>query len=72
MGKGVFMPITNNVMSDEMYQRYRADVAETEALIAAVRASRERAERFTCNSSIRGFSINKHGTPHYKVKIRNR
>ncbi len=62
----------NDVMTEEMYLRYRADVAETEALIAAVKASRERAERFSSNSSIRGFSIKKRGMPHNKIKTGSR
>ena len=53
--KEYYMPKTNkDVLSDDRYLRYKRDVAETEALIAAVRASRERAEKFANNTFIRG------------------
>ena len=55
------MPTTNiHVISDDMFQKYKESVAQTETLIAAVRASRERAERFSNNSRISGHSSKKH------------
>ena len=59
---------SNDIISDEMYIRYRADVAETEALIAAFRTSRERAERFSNNSGTRKYSIRIHKIPQKKTQ----
>ena len=49
-----------DLLSDDRYLRYKADIAETEALITAVREKRERAEKFSNNSYTRGCYDKRH------------
>jgi len=64
------MPLTmKKVLSDDLYLRYREDIAETENLILAVQKSRERAERFSCAPSIKRYTPKKRGMLRKKKKL---